>query len=32
MSVRIDEITIFDRALTDGEVRVMYQNFEQYKQ
>ncbi|MAT42487.1 MAG: hypothetical protein CL609_09110 [Anaerolineaceae bacterium] len=27
----IDEIMIFDRALTDDEVKAMYQNFEQYK-
>jgi hypothetical protein len=28
----IDEIMIFDRALTAEEVQAMYQNFEQYKQ
>jgi hypothetical protein len=28
----IDEIMIFDRALTEDEVRAMYQNFAQYKQ
>jgi len=28
----IDEIMIFDRALTAEEVQVMYQNFAQYKQ
>jgi hypothetical protein len=28
----IDEIMIFDRALTGEEVRTMYQNFAQYKQ
>ncbi len=28
----IDEIMIFDRALTGDEVGAMYQNFEQYKQ
>jgi hypothetical protein len=28
----IDEIMIFDRALTADEVQAMYQNFAQYKQ
>lgn len=28
----IDEVMVFDRALTAEEVQAMYQNFEQYKQ